>query len=52
VEEDMRARALREWHMIEFFKKEVRLIVNISDVIVLSSSFFEEEEDVVEEMGE
>jgi hypothetical protein len=52
VEEQMRARVLREWQRIESVKRDTRLIVKSREVAAIKSFLFEQEEDVAEEMGE
>lgn len=52
AEEEMRARALREWQRIESVKREARLTVKSGEVAAVKPVLFEEEEDVADEMGE
>jgi hypothetical protein len=52
AEEEMHARVLREWHRIEYVKREFRLMVYIGEVTLIKPVLFEEGEDVAEEMGQ
>jgi hypothetical protein len=52
VEEDMWARALRDWQRIDSIYRKSKLMIKSDNVISIKPVLFEEDEDVAEEMGE